>query len=213
MCNDRLQPLARPVSLLLLASYPVTLHLGVLGGVMWPALAILAALFLLPPLLRRPTVGRLLWLVAGVVVLVLLFRLAPETVQTIIYAPPLLINLLLFLLFARSLLPGHEPFASHVARLLHDRPSQVLLNYTRTVTLAWAVFLAVILCEVIYLGLFASLELWSLFTNFYNYLFMGLFFLLEYSLRGFFVPSAERMPLREFFRRLSGIDLRIKFWQ
>lgn len=200
-----------PLSLLLLFAYPVSVHAGVLTGVMWPALAVLAALLVVPPLLSRPSLPRflLLLLVAGVLWLALHF--APQALQRVVYAPPLLITLFLLVVFGRSLMPGREPLISRIAHLMHDSPSKALLRYTRGVTIAWVVFLGAMLLEVIVLGLYAEPELWSLFTNFYNYLLMGLFFLLEFSLRRLFIAAEERMTMGQFFHRLVRIDYRQLF--
>jgi len=211
--NEKRLQVSRPVSLLLLLSYPVAVHAGVLTGVMWPALAILALLFLLPPLLGSPPGRVLRWLPIIVLVVAGLIWLAPPAIDKVIYAPPLLITLMLFAVFSRSLLPGNEPLVSRIARVMHASPSTKLLRYTHAVTWAWAVFLAAMLLEVVALGLYASQEQWSLYTNFYNYLFMGGFFLLEFSLRRFFVDAGERMSLTQFFRRLFALDYRRLFRQ
>lgn len=213
MCNEKPAQLSRPVSLLLLLAYPFAVHVGVLTGVMWPALAILALLFLLPPLLQSPTLRVVRWLPLIILVVTGLLWLAPPSIDRVIYAPPLLITGLLLGLFARSLFPGNEPLVSRIARLMHEAPSAKLLRYTRGVTVGWVVFLTLMLLEVIGLGLFAPQEQWSLFTNFYNYLFMAGFFLLEFSLRRFFIDRAERLSLRQFLHRLITIDYRKLFWQ
>lgn len=203
--------IAGPLSLLLLFAYPVSVHAGVLTGVMWPAIAVLAALLVVPPLLRHPSVPRLLLLLLVAGALSLSLTLAPQAVQRVVYAPPLLITLFLLSLFGRSLLPGREPLVSRIVRLMHDTPSERLLRYTRGVTVAWVVFLAAMLLEVIALGLYAEPERWSLFTNFYNYLLMALFFLVEFSLRSFFIAAEERMTMVRYFHRLVRIDYRQLF--
>jgi uncharacterized membrane protein len=180
---------------------------------MWPAVSILAALLVLPPLLLSPSPATLLAFLSAAALLALLLLFAPQAIQRLVYAPPLLITLFLLTLFARSLLPGRQPLVSRIARLMHDNPSPALLRYTRGVTVAWVVFLALMLLEVIALGLFAGPQRWSLFTNFYNYLLLGLFFVLEFSLRRLFVAEAERMPMAQFFHRLVKLDYRQLFRQ
>ena len=137
----------------------------------------------------------------------------PQWQNRVLYATPLLVIMLLLGLFGRSLLPGHEPLVSRIARIMHDAPSPELLRYTRAVTIGWVVFLALMLVEVIGLTLFATPEQWSLFTNFYNYVFMGIFFLLEFALRRFFIDPAERISFSHFFHRLVTIDYRKLFHQ
>ncbi|MFO7594112.1 MAG: hypothetical protein R6X15_08735 [Pseudomonadota bacterium] len=204
---------SRPVFLLLLVTYPPAVHAGVLTGVIWPAIAVLTALLLLPPLLLSFTPGHLLRVVVIAALLALFLRSVPGAVERFVYAPPVLFTLLLLFLFARTLLPGREPLISRVAWLLHENPSTQLLRYTHRVTVAWVFFFALILLEVVLLGMFASRELWSLFTNFYNYLLIMLFLLTEFYLRRFFISASERMPLSEFFRKLGDLDYRKLLWQ
>ncbi|MGM0593504.1 MAG: hypothetical protein ACQETD_03115 [Pseudomonadota bacterium] len=211
MRNERLAQAARPVSLLLLVSYPLSVHLGVLTGIMWPALAVLAALVLLPPLMLRPGVARAVIFVAVFACGALFLQFAPQALLKVVYAPPVLLPLLLLWLFARSLRPGQEPFISRIARLMHSQPSARLLNYTRRVTLAWVFFLALLTVEAVWLGLYADRESWSRFTNFYNYLFMLAFFLLELLIRPLFVSPEERIPPLRFFRKLVSIEPRHLF--
>lgn len=213
MCNEKLAQVARPVFLLLLVTYPLAVHAGVLTGVMWPAIAVLAGLILLPPLLLSFTTAHLLRVVLIASGLALVLSSVPGTLERFVYAPPVLITFLLLSLFARSLMPGRQPLISRVALILHERPSAQLLRYTHRVTVAWVVFLSLILLEVVLLGLFASRELWSLFTNFYNYLLIMVFLLSEFYLRRFFISAGERMPMREFFRKLADLDYRKLLWQ
>lgn len=213
MCNEKLAQAARPVFLLLLVTYPLAVHAGVLTGIVWPAIAVLAALILLPPLLLSFTPGHLLRVIVIATFLALFLRSVPEVAEGFVYAPPVLFTLLLLFLFARSLLPGRQPLISRIAWLLHERPSSQLLRYTHRVTVAWVVFLALILLEVVLLGMFASRELWSLFSNFYNYLLITLFLLTEFYLRRFFISPVERMSMREFFRKLADLDYRKLLWQ
>lgn len=213
MCNEKLAQAARPVFLLLLVTYPLAVHAGVLTGLMWPAIAALMALLLLPPLLLSPTPGHLLRVVVIVALLAALLRSIPGALERFVYAPPVLFTLLLLFLFARTLLPGKQPLISRVAWLLHESPSPALLRYTRQVTVAWVVFFTLLLLEVVCLGLFASPEMWSLFTNFYNYLLIVVFLLSEFYLRRFFISAGERMSLTEFFRKLGDLDYRKLLWQ
>lgn len=207
--SEKLIRASRPVSILLLIAYPFAVHAGIVTGVIWPAIALIGVLLLWQtPLL---TTNRWIWAVLPIIGLLLWFM--PQWQNTVLYAPPLLVILLLLGLFGRSLLPGHEPLVSRIARIMHDAPSIELLRYTRAVTVGWVVFLALMLLEVIGLTLFATPEQWSLFTNFYNYFFMGIFFLLEFALRRFFIDPTERISLPHFFHRLVTIDYRKLFRQ
>src|ERR1700680_1594435 len=49
-------------------------------------------------------------------------------------------QLILCLVFARTLSAGREPMCSYVARLVHGSLEPALARYTRQITIAWAVF-------------------------------------------------------------------------
>lgn len=211
MCNERPTTFSRRLYLLLLPAYPIAVHIGVISGVMWPALALLLLLFILPLLTSYPPILQLLAIALFAVVSAFMFPHLPPEAGKLVYAPPLLMPLFLLLLFGRSLLPGRQPLVSRIALLMHEQPSRQLLRYTRAVTIAWVLFFAAMVLEVLYLGLYASDIDWSLFTNFYNYLFIVLFFLLEFLLRRWFVAGHERLSAAGFLRGLLRIDYRRLF--
>ncbi len=201
--------LASPsASLLLLIAYPFLVHMGVLTGVFWPALVNLILLFFLQLQSWRTIYWVLLVFGVGIVA-----ELTPHSAGMILYAPPILTILLLFGIFFRSLLPDSDPLVSRIARLMHENPSAQLLRYTHAVTIGWVIFLLLMLVEVIALTLFAPQQQWSLFTNFYNYLFIVSFFIVEFFCRRFFVNPAERMSIKYFLSRLFSINYRKLFQQ
>lgn len=195
-------------SLLLLIAYPFLVHVGVLTGVFWPALVNLILLFFLQLQPWRTIYWVLLVLLSGMVA-----WLTPRSAGMILYAPPILTIFLLFGIFFRSLLPGSDPLVSRIARLMHENPSTQLLQYTHAVTIGWVIFLLLMLVEVIALTLFAPQQQWSLFTNFYNYLFIVSFFFVEFLCRRFFVDPTERMSIKHFLSRLFSINYRKLFQQ
>ncbi len=190
-----------------LAVYAVAAHLGLAYETPLPAILLLCTLTGIGAVhaFRDRSVGRALLLTAASC-LVVLFA-AGGRGQLAIYLPPLLITLSLFLLFAGSLRPGQTPLVTGLARLLEgDLPPDVA-HYTRRVTIAWALFLALMNGELWLLALLAPAELWSLFANFINYILLLLFFAGEYWLRRRCLPHRHQPGFILFLRQLSTIRL------
>lgn len=125
-----------------------------------------------------------------------------------IYLPPVLINIALMVLFGKTLLPDATPLVARVARLWRGSLDPAVALYGRRVTVAWTVFFALMALESIGLALFAPLQIWSLFTNFLNYVFVLLFFVIEYQLRLYCLPDHDHLSFRAFCRLLAATDLR-----
>ena len=178
------------------------------------ALGDLALVFLVDPLLR----GRV-WAWGGAIALAIgLQALArTEVAQMLLLVPPVLFLALLAWLFGRSLRAPREALITRIVAALHDTPSRQLsaglLRYSRRVTAAWALLLAML---AIVNGVLAFAEVpggvlvrlghvpaWgipreqgSLLANLVNYGLVGVFFVGEYLLRGCFV---RERPYRHFF--------------
>jgi uncharacterized membrane protein len=207
VCNEKGHPAVRLISPLLLLSYPFAVHLGVLYGRFWPALLILLSLLLLPLWLQPSRARRWAGLaLAGL--LLLAVGLTPFNGSQLLYLAPPAILLLMWVMFARTLLPGQTPLVTRIAELMHEAMTPRLRRYTRGVTWAWLGFFSALLLEVLWLSLYAAPERWSLYTNFINYLLVAGFFLLEFILRRFVLSPEERLGFIPFFRALARIDLR-----
>jgi uncharacterized membrane protein len=68
------------------------------------------------------------------------------------------INLMLAVVFGRTLAAGHDPLVTRFARLLHRELPPEVVAYTRRVTIAWTIFFATlfVLSCVLYLGGFLA---------------------------------------------------------
>lgn len=108
-----------------------------------------------------------------------------------LFIPPLVINAFLFVLFVRTLLPGHTPLISSISKAMHGKLPPELGGYTRKLTLIWALFFAVMFLESLLLSIFAPLEVWSLFTNILNYIFILLLVVGEYIFRIYYLPNIK----------------------
>jgi uncharacterized membrane protein len=102
----------------------------------------------------------------------------------LLYTPPVVINLALCGVFARTLVGDREPLVTRIARI--ERSGQLppdLARYTRNLTRAWAGFFVLMAAISVTLAVTGPLAAWSLFTNILNYLLVALFFILEYLYR------------------------------
>ena len=100
-----------------------------------------------------------------------------------LFLPPIAINLLLLVVFAKTLLPGNEPLITQLSRLERGENPPELVSYTRRLTWVWTIFFTALVIESILLPVYASIEVWSLFTNILNYLFIAVLFVGEYFYR------------------------------
>ena len=102
----------------------------------------------------------------------------------ILGAPSVGINIALCVAFATTLRKNEEPLITRFARLTRGGhlPDE-LARYTRRLTGVWAAFFALMASISLALALVGSVSAWSLFTNMLNYLFVALFFVVEYAYR------------------------------
>ncbi|MCU7802133.1 MAG: hypothetical protein KZQ96_02965 [Candidatus Thiodiazotropha sp. (ex Lucinoma borealis)] len=115
----------------------------------------------------------------------------------VIYLPPILVPSILLVLFAGSLFNGREAFITRIAsKMSNEKLSMKETNYTRKVTWLWSGFFILIITETVFVTIFANKEVWSLFANIYNYVFIGTLFVLEYAFRIYYfkrIPSLTKI--------------------
>lgn len=197
---------ARRLSFPLLLLYPLVAHAAVLVeraeiAVVWLALILLSQ----PGGMRHNR--RVFFTTLAVVGAVMLTLLFGGGALAVLYWPPILINTGLLLLFSHSLSAGRTPVITRYAALIRGGLPPGVAEYTRKVTWAWSMAFALLTLESIALALYAPVELWSLFTNVLNYLFIALFFVLEYSARRYFLPDVEHAGFLVFCRKLVTTNL------
>ena len=98
-------------------------------------------------------------------------------------------QLLLAILFGRSLAEGREPLVARFARIIHGSLPPVVADYCRSVTVAWTVFFCVlfVLSCGLYLGGF--LAAWSILANILSPILVGTMFVVEYAIRHRVLPA------------------------
>jgi uncharacterized membrane protein len=102
------------------------------------------------------------------------------------------LNLLLAIVFGRTLLAGREPMCALFARLVHGQIPPEVAAYARGVTVAWTLFFATMftLSCALYLG--GAHEAWSLLANFLSVPLLVAMFVIEYIVRYRVLPHWER---------------------
>lgn len=85
--------------------------------------------------------------------------------------------------FGASLRPGREALVTRLARLVGDPLDARGLAYTRSVTLAWALFCAALIAASTLLFFLGPLEAWSIFANLLTLPLVGAMFAAEYAVR------------------------------
>ncbi|WP_460732422.1 COG4648 family protein [Lysobacter tyrosinilyticus] len=193
------------------------------------ALGDLALVFLIDPLSR----GRgWAWGLTALLGAGLYAMAQTELAQMALLAPPVLILALLAWLFGRSLRAPREGLITRIVAALHEcTPVQLppgLLRYTRRLTAAWALLLAMLclvngvlaLCEVPG-GVLARLghppawgiarEHGSLLANVVNYGVVGGFFVVEYLLRRLWVKEVPYRNFADFLHRMAKLGP--EFWR
>jgi uncharacterized membrane protein len=189
-------------SLGLLLAYSLSVHLGVLSGHTLPALILLGGVFSLA------IIGTGRRLLLPMVPLILYLLWSWQFTATLLLLPPILINLVLAIVFGSTLVPGATPLITQFSQIMKGDLDAKAIRYTRQVTVAWVVFFCLMTLEAVALARYASPFVWSLFTNFLNYLFLFLFFFLEYLLRIRRFTEVEHLGFIDFMFSLAKVDLK-----
>ena len=122
--------------------------------------------------------------------------------------PPIAINLFIGMIFLKSLTLNATPLIEKYVVLLEGGIDMEQRHYARWVTILWAGVLLSLAVESLLLGIFFSHETWSIFTNFINYLILGLVFVGEYLLRLKRFPHKQHMSFVQFINRLRKVKLK-----
>jgi uncharacterized membrane protein len=184
------------------ASYLLLVHAATLSGqpsLRMAALAVLVALLLL--ILRGAP-----WQQAGVLLAIAAcLALAPSPVQLLLYAPPVLVPLLLAALVARSLRPGRQPVIERIVWHMHGQPATLepaLVRYARAVTRYWCVVFVLMAAINLAVALLAPPAVWSWVGNIGAYLMPPLALLAEYAWRRHVFPVQQYRNVFDYLGRV-----------
>lgn len=207
-------------------SYPLLAHLASLNGSgAWAGLAMASIVLLI---LLEPLLNRRLWaLVALGACLLGLWWVAHSRYALMpLLAPPVVFITLASWLFGRTLAKGRVPLITRIVEALYAQASMPmtpeLYRYTRQLTLAWALLLALLavinlllaLCAVpdgvlAQLGHVPAFSVtsaqWSFFANVLNYGIVGGFFVIEYVLRKRRFPQRPYRNVLDFGQQMARL--------
>lgn len=193
------------MSILILMTYPIFSHIFIIfGHPEWVAVYffIICTLFLIKEIVTKNYFLAMLIMTLLVVGAILILK---GQVVKFMYLPPILISLGLFILFGASLQKERIPLITRYAQLIDGELSQEIQTYTKRVTQIWTALFLAILIESIILGIFFSVEIWSLFTNLLNYLLIVFVFCAEYIYRNKVYPELPRRNFAEFLQKIIQI--------
>jgi uncharacterized membrane protein len=218
--------------LLLLMAYPPLAHYaGTRHSPTLAALALgdLALLVLIEPLLRRRLAA---WLVLAATVLALIALARSRFALTPLLLVPSVFTAMIGGWFARSLRPGRAPLIAKVVGALYAQAGMPLTpqhhRYTRQLTMAWALLLALMTLLNLTLALIAVPDgmlarfglvapvtvtnaQWSWIANIANYGVMGGFMLVEFQWRKRVFPVRPYRNAVDFARRMAALGP--AFWR
>jgi len=209
-------------------AFPLTVHAAAVSRnapLTIASLALLALIVMLPRLVRWNVAA---WCAVPLIVgaLALLWRAHAEWLP--LYATPVLVTFTFAWAFGHTLAAGEVPIIERLVRLLHEtdelRPD--IRAYARGCTLAWTLLMTALGVVNLTLALVAApdgvllllgiqppftvaVETWSLFANFLNYIFVGVFFLLEYLYRDYRFPEQKYRNVFDFMRRAAAVSPRL----
>lgn len=101
----------------------------------------------------------------------------------LLYAPSLLVPLLLLIYFGKTLHKNEVPLITAIADAARGPLTAAMQIYTRRLTQAWCLIFILLIIETIILLTFFSLSAWSWITNFINYILLAIIFVGEFEFR------------------------------
>lgn len=112
---------------------------------------------------------------------------------------------LVALSFARSLLNARVPLCTQIAEKLHGPLIAAEIAYTRTATVAWALFYSLLTVSIIVVFFSAPPREWSLFVNFATFGLIGVMFIAEHIVRRKALPHQSRGTIFNALRQFLGM--------
>jgi len=105
-------------------------------------------------------------------------------------------QLVLAMVFASTLLPGKTPLITHFAQIVYglSMPAEVE-RYCRKTTWAWALFFVALALTSLVLYAFGSAMIWSFFCNILYFPLIAAMFIAEYVVRSYSLPKLKRLPI------------------
>lgn len=192
----------------LLLLYPLLVHAAIVLDSRWLELA---ALLLLATNVLSAWLVRIrwwAWIAEGLAIVASVIFVMQGEGRLFLYAASVISPLALMWLFGHTLFPGQTPLVTRIADDMMAGLPDAVRVYTRRVTQMWVMALGGFALANGLLALFASPIVWSLFSNFINYLVVGSLFVAEWLFRRWYMRNYESMTWREYVRALTQINFR-----
>lgn len=190
----------------LLLAYPVIVHFAVIYD--QATLAVSAAGGFIAITVAGTFRNRRAALFAAVCLALLVANIGWGWTRTfpVVYLPPILISASLFFLFGSTLLPGRIPLITRFAAIQHGALDDKVVRYTTRLTRLWTIVFLFLMAETVLLALFAPMFVWSLVTNFLNYIAVALVFVLEYRIRMHVLDHIHHPGIFKFIHALARFE-------
>lgn len=117
-------------------------------------------------------------------------------------------QLILFMMFARTLVAGRQPLCTRFAEAVHAPLTQQHEIYARQVTIAWSLFFAAMALVSTALFFLTPLTIWSVFANFLTLPLVALMFIAEYGVRRWLLPEMRHAPILDAVRAFRKVSAR-----
>ncbi|MBI5611556.1 MAG: hypothetical protein HY942_00590 [Gammaproteobacteria bacterium] len=199
------------VFLLGLIVYPLAVHGLVWLGVPWVAVVGLIATSVVSLAMLASARGanrRHAWLALyALLAMVGVANVSTGSVYAL-FLPPIIVHLGLMVFFGASLRPGRTSFIERLMRLEGRRElSKPLQAYACRLTWIWTAYFGAVAAVALLLAWRAPLEVWSLFVNVLNFVFIGVLLALQYLYRWARFGPAGMLPPWRLVRRLLRVPL------
>ncbi|MHB8914488.1 MAG: COG4648 family protein [Thiobacillus sp.] len=119
-------------------------------------------------------------------------------------------QLMLFFMFARTLVGERKPLCTHFAEIVHAPLSPAHVVYAQQVTVAWSAFFASIALVSTLLFFFTPLTTWSIFANFMTWPLVVLMFIVEYWVRRWRLPEMRHAHILDAVRAYRNASARTR---
>ena len=122
----------------------------------------------------------------------------------IAFLPPIVIPLIIAIVFIHSLTKNNVPLVTDIGEKARGPLSEEMRHYTRGVTTLWAYVLVAMALWSMVLPLTHSMLLWSIVTNFLNYLLIGALFVGEFVYRQYRFPDHNHPKLGDYIKIVTS---------
>ena len=150
--------------------------------------------------------GRRVTGVAAAVTIVGLCVYFSESIQFIVYAPPLAAFAFMAYFFHRTLRPGSEPLITRVARMEHPDLPPDMARHARMLTWIWSLCFVLLFLVALALAPLLELDLWSRWVHALGYIVPGLLFLGEYVYRHYRFRERQHGSLRALIANIVKVS-------